>query len=86
MDGNNKLSMKVEDFEALKTAFGTKFTGLFEVELSDILEGDSKPAEGMSLDKVVSNASTNAYNNTGVTVENGATPVKVSASVGNVYT
>ncbi|WP_169726163.1 beta strand repeat-containing protein, partial [Anaerobiospirillum succiniciproducens] len=85
MDGNNKLSMKVEDFEALKTAFGTKFTGLFEVELSDILEGDSKPAEGMSLDKVVSNASTNAYNNTGVTVENGATPVKVSASVGNVH-
>ena len=72
-------------FEALKTAFGTNFTGLFEVELSDILEGDSKPVEGMSLDKVVSNASTTAYNNTGVTVDNGANAVDVSASVGNVH-
>ena len=85
MDGNNKVSMKVEDFEALKTAFGTNFTGLFEVELSDILEGESKPVEGMSLDKVVSNASTTAYNNTGVTVDDGAKAVDVSASVGNVH-
>ena len=85
MDGKNKVSMKVADFEALKTAFGTKFTGLFEVELSDILEGDSKPVEGMSLDKVVSNASTTAYNNTGVTVDDGANAVDVSASVGNVH-
>ena len=85
MDGKNKVSMKVADFEALKTAFGTKFTGLFEVELSDILEGESKPVEGMSLDKVVSNASTTAYNNTGVTVDDGANAVDVSASVGNVH-
>ena len=85
MDGKNKVSMKVEDFEALKTAFGTNFTGLFEVELSDILEGESKPVEGMSLDKVVSNASTTAYNNTGVTVDDGANAVDVSASVGNVH-
>ena len=85
MDGNKKVSMKVEDFEALKTAFGTNFTGLFEVELSDILEGDSKPVEGMSLDNVVSNASIDAYNNIGVTVDNGANAVDVSASVGNVH-
>ena len=85
MDGKNKVSMTVADFNQLKTDFGTKFTGLFEVELSDILEGDSKPVEGMSLGKVVSNASIDAYNNIGVTVDNGATPVQVSASVGNVH-
>ena len=85
MDGKNKVSMTVADFNKLKSDFGGKFTGLFEVELSDILEGESKPVEGMNLDKVVSNASIDAYNNTGVTVENGATPVQVSASVGNVH-
>ena len=85
MDGNNKVSMTVADFNKLKSDFGEKFTGLFEVELSDIATSDAKPVEGMNLDKVVSNASTDAYNNTGVTVENGATPVKVSASVGNVH-
>ena len=77
--------MTVADFNKLKSDFGTKFTGLFEVELSDIATSDAKPVEGMSLDKVVSNASIDAYNNTGVTVENGATPVQVSASVGNVH-
>ena len=85
MDGKNKVSMTVADFNKLKSDFGTKFTGLFEVELSDIATSDAKPVEGMSLDKVVSNASIDAYNNTGVTVENGATPVQVSASVGNVH-
>ena len=85
IDGANKVSMTVADFKKLKNDFGTNFTGLFEVELSDIATSDAKPVEGMSLDKVVSNASTTAYNNTGVTVENGATPVKVSASVGNVH-
>ena len=83
--GKNKVSMTVADFNKLKSDFGTKFTGLFEVELSDIATSDAKPVEGMNLDKVVSNASIDAYNNTGVTVENGATPVQVSASVGNVH-